>query len=204
MELTINEINEMSAVELLEKTYGKKLDSKKTVLEYIEMMKILRNPEVNEEKVQESYNLIYNSIDNMNATVKPNTIMFLMNALKAQLGKFVKEKEPKKEHGFIEFFKMAYPPGMRSKGFTRVLMNINNITDEQIWNTLTYINRAYMKKEIHLFLDDKEAITEMVEKLVAKNNIKYVNQVKSMEKLLRALKISVVGKDGKFKIKRES
>ena len=201
MELSINEINELSAVELLEKTYGKKLESKKTVLEYIEIVKILRNPEVNPEKVQETYNLIYNSIDKMNETVKPNTIMFLMNALKAQLGKFVADKDPKKEHGFIKFFKMAYPAKMRGKGFTRVLMNINNITDEQIWTTLTYINRGYIKRELTLTAEDKVAIKDMVGKLVAKNNIKYVNQVKSMEKILSALNIKVINVDGKFKIK---
>lgn len=90
---------------------------------------------------------------------------------------------------------------MRGKGFTRVLMNINNITDEQIWTTITYINRGYIKREIYLTGDDKIAIKEMVGKLVAKNNIKYVNQVKSMEKLLSALGIKVINVDGKFKIK---
>lgn len=201
MELSINEINEITAAELLEKTYGKKLESKKTVLEYIEIMKILRNPEVKPEKVQETYNLIYNSIDKMNDTVKPNTIMFLMNGLKAQLGKFVAEKDPKVEHGFIKYFKQAYPAGMRGKGFTRVLMNINNITDEQIWTTLTFINRGYIKRELYLTGEDKVVIKQMVGKLVAKNNIKYVNQVKSMEKLLGALAAKVINVDGKFKIK---
>ena len=41
----------------------------------------------------------------------------------------------------------------------------------------------------------------MVGKLVAKNNIKYVNQVKSMEKLMSALGVRVINVDGKFKIK---
>lgn len=200
MELSILEINEIRAEELLEKAYGKKLESKKTILEYIELMKVLRNPEVNAEKVQETYNLIYNSIDKMNASVKPNTIMFLMNALKAQLGKFVSNKDPKKEHGFIKYFKMAYPAKMRGKGFTRVLMNINNITDEQIWTTLTCINRGYIKRELYLTAEDKADIKEMVGKLVANNNIKYVNQVKSMEKLLTALDIKVKNKNGKFGI----
>ena len=50
MELSINEINELSANELLEKVYGKKLESKKTVLEYIEIVKFLRNEEVKKER----------------------------------------------------------------------------------------------------------------------------------------------------------
>lgn len=201
MELSINEINELSASELLERTYGKRLESKKTILEYIEIVKVLRNPDVKVEKVQETYNLIYDSIDKMNDKVKPNTIMFLMNALKAQLGKFVNNKDPKNEHGFIKYFKLAYPAKMRSKGFTRVLMNINNITDDQIWTTLAYINRGYIKREIFLTGDDKIAIKEMVGKLVSNSNIKYVNQVKSMEKLMSALGVNVINADGKFKIK---
>ena len=76
-----------------------------------------------------------------------------------------------------------------------------NITDEQIWTTLTYINRGYIKRELTLTAEDKVAIKEMVGKLVAKNNIKYVNQVKSMEKILSALNIKVISVDGKFKIK---
>ncbi len=248
MDLTINEINEISAEELLQRVYGKSLESKKTVLEYIEIVKVLRNPQinedkvqetynliydsidkmngkvktntviylmnalksqlgkfvsdkVNEDKVQETYNLIYDSIDKMNGKVKTNTVIYLMNALKSQLGKFVSDKDPKKEHGFIKYFKLAYPAKMRGKGFTRVLANINNITDEQIWNTITYINRGYIKREIYLTGEDKIAIKEMVEKLVEKSNIKYVNQVKSMEKLMSALDIKVINVDGKFKIK---
>lgn len=201
MDLTINEINEISAEELLQRVYGKSLESKKTVLEYIEIVKVLRDPQVNEDKVQETYNLIYDSIDKMNGKVKTNTIIFLMNALKSQLGKFVRDKDPKKEHGFIKYFKLAYPAKMRGKGFTRVLANINNITDEQIWNTITYINRGYIKREIYLTGEDKIATKEMVEKLVEKSNIKYVNQVKSMEKLMSALDIKVINVDGKFKIK---
>lgn len=201
MELNINELNKLSAEELLEVTYGKKLESKKAILEYIEIVKILKNPEIKEDKIQETYNLIYTCIDKMNDTVKPNTVLYLMNALKSQLGKYVTNKDPKLEHGFIKYFKQAYPAKMRGKGFTRVLMNINNITDEQIWTTITYINRGYIKRELFLTSDDKVAIKEMVSKLVAKNNIKYVNQVKSMEKLLNAINARVVVVDNKFVLK---
>lgn len=200
MDLTIEQINELTAKELLEKTYGKKLESKKTILEYIETAKILRNTEINPEKVQETYTLIYSSIEAMSSSVKPNTTLFLINALKAQLGKFVKEKDPKIEHGFIKFFKEAYPSNMRNKGFTRVLMNIGNITDEQIWTTLTYINRGYIKRELTLTSEDKSVIKEMIEKLVKKNNIKYINQIKSMDKLLTALNVKIKNVEGKFRV----
>lgn len=200
MNLSIDEINELTGAELLEKAYGKKLESKKAVLEYIEIMKILRSPEINPEKVQETYNLIYGAIDSMKGGIKPNTTLFLMNSLKSQLGKFVKEKDPKSEHGFIKFFKEAYPKDVRNKGFTRVIMNIDTITDEQIWTTLTYINRGFLKREITLTSSDKSAIKEMIAKLVQKNNIKYVNQVKSMDKLLNFLDVKIKNEGNKFKV----
>lgn len=201
MEISINEINELKALELLEKVYGKKLDCKKNILEYIDIMKILRQEGILEEKVQENYNLIYSSIENISDTVKLNTIMHLKNQLKAQLGKLVKDKDPKEEHSFIKYFKMAYPPRERSKGFTRVLEDINKITDEQIWTTIAYINRGIIKNELYFSNDEKDAIIEKIKKLISKNNIKYVNQIKSMEKLLRVLKIKVVNKKDKFEIK---
>ena len=111
MTLNSNEINNLTALELLEKIYGKKLDCKKNILEYIDLVKILKQEDVSEEKVQETYNLIYNSIEEISGTVKLNTIMHLKNQLKSQLGKLVKEKEPKEEHKFIKYFKMAYPKG---------------------------------------------------------------------------------------------
>ena len=42
----------------------------------------------------------------------------------------------------------------------------------------------------------------MVNKLISKQNIKYINQVKSMEKLVNALKIKIVNKKGSFKVEK--
>ena len=81
-------------------------------------------------------------------------------------------------------------------------MDINNIKSDQIWTTLTYINRELIKNNIKLSQEEKKDIITMIEKLVSKNNIKYINQVKSIEKLINELKIKVVNKKDGFKVEK--
>lgn len=195
-------INNLGAEELLNELYGKKLNSKKTILEYIELTNVFKQEDVEPEKIQETYNYIYNSIESIGNTIKPNTMMHLKNQLKSKLGKLVKDKDPKKESTFIKFFKAAYPAKERRKSFTFALMHINNIKDEQIWNTLTYINREILKNNLKLSNEETKDIIDMVNKLISKQNIKYINQVKSMEKLVNALKIKIVNKKGSFKVEK--
>ncbi|WP_303129538.1 hypothetical protein [Clostridium sp.] len=195
-------INNLGAEELLNELYGEKLNSKKTILEYIELTSVFKQEDVDSEKIQETYNYIYECIEAMGNAIKPNTMMYLKNTLKGKLGKLVKDKDPKKENSFIKFFKKAYPAKERRKNFTWVLMDINNIKSDQIWTTLTYINRELIKNNIKLSQEEKKDIITMIEKLVSKNNIKYVNQVKSMEKLINELKIKVVNKKDGFKVEK--
>ena len=195
-------LENLSAEEIWEKLYNKELNCKKNILEYIDITKILKKENIEPEKIQETYNLIYDSIDKMAADIKPNTIMYLQNGLKAQLGKYVVIKEPKIENTFIRFFKEAYPADTRRKDFTWVLMDINKIAEEQIWNTLIYINRAYIGNSVRLSSEEKSDIIKMVIKLVKKNDIKYINQIKSLSKLLNNLQIKVINVNDKFKVKK--
>lgn len=188
--------------EILEVLYNKELSSKKTVLECAEIVKNNKD-NLNEEQLQEVYKIIYKSIEAMNTSVKPNTIMFLKNQLKAILGKLVKEKDPKEINHFIEFFKAAYPAGNRKKDFTWVLMDIRKITDEQIWTTLTYINAWCLQdKNNNLTEAQKEDIIKMAEVLVNRGSLKYINQLKSFSKLQNILKIKIVSTKDKFKVKK--
>lgn len=190
----------LSAEEIWEALYNKELNCKKNILEYIEITKVLKSDDVKSSQIQDTYTLIYKSIDKMNNTIKPNTIMHLKNQLKAQLGKHVEDRDPKEINHFIEFFKEAYPKNERRKGYTRVLMDPRTITDEQIWTTLAYINSWCMQDCNRLHRSQLGDIVEMVELLVSKNNLKYTNQIKSMSKLLNILKIKIVPyKDG-FKV----
>lgn len=189
----------LSADEIWTLLYNKELNCKKNILEYIEITKILKSNS-GTGQIVETYEFIYNSIEDMGSNIKPNTAMYLKNQLKNQLGKYVKEKDPKPVNYFIEFFKEAYPPRLRRKDFTWVLMDINNITEEQIWNTLTYINAWCLKGNNRLNKKQKSDIIEMVEMLISKGNIKYINQVKSLEKLNNVLKIKIVTSNNTFAV----
>ena len=81
----------LNANEIWQGLYNKELNCKKNILEYIEITKVLKSDDVKSSQIQDTYTLIYTSIDKMNTIIKPNTIMHLKNQLKAQLGKHVEE-----------------------------------------------------------------------------------------------------------------
>lgn len=196
------QLENLNGEEIWEKLYGKELNTKKNILEYIEITGMLIKENVDIYQIESTYNFIYRKIDDMRKSVKPNTIMFLQNKLKEKLGKYVSLKDPKIQSTFIEFFKEAYPKGERRKDFTWVLIDINNISEEQIWHTLKYINRECMNED--LFLDDEEIedIIDVIERLVSKNNIKYINDIKSLNTLNHILNIKIVQNNDKFKVVR--
>ena len=201
--LSIEEIKDLDEKELLEKLYGKKLDTKNNILEYIEISKILKQNGIQKEIIENTYDLINESIDKMKSKVKPNTIMFLQNKLKDQFRKvIIIKQEPKIDNTFIRFFKRAYPEGKRNRGYTYVLIDNSKISSEQIWTTLTYINRECIKQNLYLLSNEKKDIIDMMQKLINKKEIKYINQMKSMDKLLRILNIKIVDDKNGFKIKK--
>jgi hypothetical protein len=198
----IQNLKGLNAVEVWKALYDKPLNTKNSILEYIALTKVLRKNEASGEQLQDTYNFIYNSIDAMGSTIKVNTNYYLKNQLKAELGKYVEELDPRPVNHFIEFFKEAYPPNSRRKDFTWVLTDINKIANEQIWTTLTYINSWCLKEENRLDEAQKKDIIKMVELLVSRKDIKYINRIKSLEKLVNRLEIKIVtGKDG-FAVKR--
>jgi hypothetical protein len=181
--------------------YNKELNSKKNILEYIELTKVLKNENISPEQIQDTYNLIYNSIDDLGTIIKINTNMYLKNQLRAQLGKYVKERDPKPINHFMEFFKEAYPENNRRKDFTWALMDMKKISDEQIWTTLTYIN-AWCIKGNKLNESQKKDIIKMIELLISRNNLKYINQLKSLENLRNGLNIKLMNIKGILKVKQ--
>jgi hypothetical protein len=198
-------VSEINNKNILESIYDREITSKKNILECIEKVRIYlkdNKENLSEFEIQEIYNLIYNNIENMRSIVKTNTILHLKNELKSKLGKCVKFKEPVEENPFLEFFKQAYPANKRKKDFTFVLMDINRITLEQIWHTLTHINSLCIKQNNILTKDQKDSIIKMIDILVKSNNIKYINNIRSLETLNRVLKIKVVTLDNGFKLKK--
>ena len=196
-----NNLKELTGKEILNELCGKELNSKKNILEAIEKIKPLAKEGLESDKIQEIYNVIYKSIEEMNTIVKANTIMYLKNQLKSALGKFVENKDPKEMNYFLEFFKEAYPPNNRRVGYTRVINDFSKITNEQIWETLTFINRAVIKTKRRLGEDEKQDIINNTNNLLASGKIEYINQVKSLEKLLNVLNVKVVNYKEGFKLK---
>ena len=194
-------LNELTGEEILKSIYGKELTSKKSILEVIDILKPLAKESLSSEKMQEVYTIIYKSIENMNTVVKANTIMYLKNQLKSGVGKYVENKDPKEINYFLEFFKDAYPPNNRRIGYTRVVNDFSKITEEQIWETLTFINRTVIKTKRRLGEEEKEEIIKNINKLLLGGRIEYINQVKSLEKLLNVLNVKVVSNKEGFKLK---
>lgn len=192
---------QLTAIEIWEKLYNKELNSKKNILEYIELTRVIRE-NVEEEQIQDTYNYIYDSIEKLKSSIKPNTMMYLKNSLKAKLGKYVKQKDPKPVNYFIEFFKKAYPENSRRKDFTWVLMDINNISEEQIWTTLAYVNRECLNNKLILSVDEKKDIVAVIEILLRKNNMKYINDIRNLKQLTDRLNISIINVGKVFKVKQ--
>ncbi len=189
-----------TASEMWQKLYNKELNCKKNILEYIDITRVLKKENVTEEQIKDTYNYIYGQIEELKDSIKPNTMMHLKNSLKSQLGKYVKEKDPKPMNHFLEFFKAAYPEKNRRKDFTWVLMDIGSISEEQIWTTLTYINKMCLNNSLSLHFDQKKDIVKMIEKLVSKNNMHHINNLKSLKQLNDVLNISIVSEGKGFKI----
>ncbi|WP_160673914.1 hypothetical protein [Clostridium sp. C8-1-8] len=198
--LTKEEIEQLTAVELLEKLYGKEINTKKNILEYIELTRVLKKLEISPDKIQDTYNLIYEKIEALD--IKPNTRMFLKNNLKSQLGKLVSEKDPKPTNHFIEFFKEAYPEHHRRKDFTWVLMDLNTISEEQLWTTLTYINKECLNHDLRLSLKEKQDIIDVIEIVVKRNNSRFINNLRNLKSLTDTLNIKLVSVGEIFKIKK--
>ena len=200
--LVNNQLEGLTANEIWEKLYNKELNTKKHILEYIDITRVLKKDIVNEGRIIETYNFIYDHIEDLKDSVKPNTMMFLKNNLKSQLGKYVIDKDPKPVNHFIEFFKEAYPDDKRRKDFTRVLMDVDSVSDDQLWTTLTLINREILNNDLDLNSDQIKDIVDVIEKSIKKNNNnKFTTKLRSLKDLTDKLNISIVSVGEIFKIK---
>lgn len=189
----------LNGEEVWQRLYNKELNTKKNILEYIELTKILKKGEVDYDQIEMVYSYVYEKIDELVGTVKPNTIMYLKNELKKQLGKYVFNKDPEETNYFIEFFKEAFPKDKRRKDFTWVLMDLNRIADDQILTTLKYINNCILKGA-KLSETAKKDIINVIKILVDRKNVHNINDVRSLQALNNELKIKIIKKNKLFAI----
>ncbi len=191
------DLKTLSAEELLEKVYGKPLTTKKNILEYIDVIKKLSKETLDVNSTKASYKLIEEAISQMSEQVKPNTIVFLKNELKAKLGKF-SGVQVGRENAFLNFFKQTYAEAKKTKEYTWVLADLTKIREQQILDTLKTVNAYCFKNK--LTQGEKKDIYVMIERIVDGQNVRYINQVRSMEGIRKAFRIKIIEENEQFKI----
>ena len=193
---TLN-LNELSPEQLLEAVHGQALTTKKSILEYIDKLKKLSKEGLEEALLKESYTLIEKAINDMSKQVKPNTIVFLKNELKTKLGKY-SGMQLGRENAFLKFFKQTYETAKKTKEYTWVLADLTKIREQQILDTLKTVNTYCFKNK--LTQGEKKDILPMIERIVDTQNVRYINQVRSMEGIRKAFRIKIVEDNQKFMI----
>lgn len=195
--LTEQQLKALSAEELLASIHGQPLETKKSILEYVDKLKQLSKTVLDEEQLKASYSLIEEAIKTMSDKVKPNTIVFLKNELKAKLGKY-SGIQVGRDNAFLNFFKQTYETAKKTKEYTWVLADLTKIREQQILETLKTINTYCFKNK--LTQSEKKDILPMIERIVDTQNVRYINQLRSMEGIRKAFRIKVVEEEQKFKI----
>ncbi len=193
--LTALNLNELNPEQLLEAVHGQALTTKKSILEYIDKLKKLSKVGLEEALLKESYTLIEKAINDMSKQVKPNTIVFLKNELKTKLGKY-SGVQLGRENAFLKFFKQTYETAKKTKEYTWVLADLTKIREQQILDTLKTVNTYCFKNK--LTQGEKKDILPMIERIVDTQNVRYINQVRSMEGIRKAFRIKIVEDNQKF------
>lgn len=191
----------LSAEKILEVlNEGQMLDTKKAILKYIDRVReSIKEDKLDEKQILESYTLIEHHIMSMNQVVKPNTIVYLKNELRLKLGKFV-HNQSTSENEFVSFFKKTYENEVKTKAYTWVLSDLTKIKDQQILDTLKTINVYCFKQK--LTVDQKKDIYPMIERIIDGQNIRYINQIRSMEGIRKAFQIKIVQVGQLYKISK--
>ncbi|MHC1748466.1 MAG: hypothetical protein AB9856_08755 [Cellulosilyticaceae bacterium] len=194
----LNQLSDAQAIKTA--LYDKELNTKKAVLDYIELIKKNRDT-ISEEGMKNSHDYIEDCIDEMAKNIKSNTVLYLKNELKSKLGKYDKKAGEQEIDYFIEFFKEAYPDGKRRKSYTWVLADSTKMTEEQILHTLKYIN-AWCLKGNRLTAEQKSHILRRIETITYKGTLKYINQVRSLEGVAKSIHFKIVKTNKGYTLER--
>ena len=193
----VENLRELSPEELLEAVHGQALTTKKSILEYMDKVKKLSKEELDEAILKDSYTLIEKAINDMSDQVKSNTIVFLKNELKAKLGKY-SGVQLGRENAFINFFKQTYKDAKKTKEYTWALADPTKMREQQIIDTLKTVNAYCFKNK--LTQGEKKDILPMIDRVIDGQNVRYINQLRSMEGIRKAFRIKIVEEEQKFKI----
>lgn len=189
----------LSAEEIFKTLGGKPLQTKKSILEYIETIRKLAKSELTQEQVKESYLFIDVQIEALASDIKVNTMVYLKNELRNKLGKFAPENKSE-DSTFIKFYKQTFEDQVKTKEYTWALMDLSKLSEANIIETLKTINTYALKTK--LTSKEKEDIFPMIKRVVDSQNLRLINQLRSMEGLRNAFCIRIIEVNKRFEIKK--
>lgn len=171
------------------------LTTKKSILEAIETTRQKAKAQLlSEAEIQKRYNEINESIQALN--VKVNTMVYLKDKLRTELGKFISQKEV--DHAFVRFYKQTFQNQVKTKDYTYNLMDLSRLKIEAVLATLKTINTYGLKHK--LTEQEKADIMPMIERIVDTQKVHLINQLRSMEGIRKNFKIRIVETHKRFEI----
>lgn len=189
----------LSAEEIFKTLGGQPLQTKKSILEYIETIRRLAKSELTQEQAKESYLFIDLQIEALANDIKVNTMVYLKNELRNKLGKFAPENKSE-DNTFIKFYKQTFEHQVKTKEYTWALMDLSKLSEVSVVETLKTINTYALKNK--LTSKEKEDIFPMIKRVVDSQNLRLINQLRSMEGIRKAFRIRISEVNKRFEIKK--
>ena len=178
-----------TAEEIFNALEAKPLNTKKNILEYIDQIRNLAKEGMQEAEVKKVYEWIEKQIEAMGQNVKINTMVYLKNELRTKLGKFAAPTKGE-ENAFVRFYKQTFENQVKTKEYTYALMDLSRLNEASVLETLKTINTYCLKNK--LSPKEKEDIMPMIKRIVDTQNLRLVNQVRSMEGIRKNFRIKIV------------
>ena len=178
-----------SAEEIFNALGAKPLNTKKNILEYIDQVRKLAKDGLAEEQVKAVYEWIEAQIEAMGNEIKINTMVYLKNELRTKLGKFAAPIKGE-ENAFVRFYKQTFANQVKTKEYTYALMDLSRLNEASVLETLKTINTYCLRNK--LSAKEKEDIMPMIKRIVDTQNLRLVNQVRSMEGIRKNFRIKIV------------
>lgn len=188
-----------SPEEIFNALEAKPLQTKKAVLDYIEIIRKLAKEGMQEAETKKVYEWIENQIEAMGQDIKVNTMIYLKNELRNKLGKYAPENKGD-DNAFLRFYKQTFENQTKTKEYTYALTDLSRLNEKGILETLKTVNTYGLKNK--LTPKEKDDIMPMIKRVVDTQNLKYINQLRSMEGIRKNFRIKVVETDKRFWIQK--
>ncbi|MBE6021980.1 MAG: hypothetical protein E7231_01950 [Cellulosilyticum sp.] len=187
-----------SAEEIFEALEAKPLTTKKNILDYIASIRKLAKDGMQEAEVKKVYEWIEKQIEALGQDIKVNTMVYLKNELRNNLGKFAAPTKGE-ENTFIRFYKQTFANQVKTKAYTYALVDLTRLNESSVIETLKTINTYCLRNK--LSAKEKEDIMPMIKRIVDTQNLRLINQLRSMEGIRKNFRIKVVEENKRLIIK---